>query len=195
MLELRTDIEIDSAGRARVGSPHRLRPVPGLEPVHPTDPAGTRRSARDSMCSSERRDPRDEVPTHRDEGRPEPRTPMARPLGSPSTFDGEHIFQIEPLGPTAHPVHSTGAIPRFARPADGSQPQPRRCRGFEEMNHALKRGSLFRPKVASEPESLRHRPRLARRGRLRTTTFICVRASKASRPRRHSRKQAALRFC
>src|SRR5881409_314129 len=108
------------AGRARVGGPHRLRPVPGLEPVHPTDPRerpsrlATRRVPRSVG------DPRDAVPTHRDEGRPEPGTPMARALGSPSTLRWRaHLPDRAPRA-NAHPVRSTGAIPRSARPADGS---------------------------------------------------------------------------
>ncbi|HPJ30906.1 MAG TPA: SRPBCC domain-containing protein [Methanothrix sp.] len=77
------------------------------------------------------------LPANCDEGRSESRASVAWRLWMPGLFDGEHIFEIEPLGPESvkfiqREEFSGLLVPLMARTIDQT------LTGFEEMNRALK---------------------------------------------------------
>jgi len=68
-------------------------------------------------------------------------------LGLPRLFDGEHIFQIEPLGPTRARFIQRERFRGLLVPLLARSLNRDARRGFEEMNHALQ------ARVHAAPES------------------------------------------
>ena len=68
-------------------------------------------------------------------------------LGLPRLFDGEHIFQIEPLGPTRARFIQRERFRGLLVPLMARSLNRDARRGFEEMNHALQ------ARVHAAPES------------------------------------------
>ena len=68
-------------------------------------------------------------------------------LGLPRLFDGEHIFQIEPLGPTRARFIQRERFRGLLVPLMARSLNRDVRRGFEEMNHALQ------ARVHAAPES------------------------------------------